>query len=75
MTSIIYAHLQPSSNRLVGLLIEQAASHYLCDLFILSNLYLRSKNSPVWFSRADNFCTTNVCDFVLFAKLIVRKHF
>ena len=24
--------------------------------------------------RADNFCTTNVCDFVL-AKLIVRKHF
>ena len=28
--------------------------------------------------RADNFCTTNVCDFVLlakFAKLIVRKHF
>ena len=28
--------------------------------------------------RADNFCTTNVCDFVLlakFAKLIVCKHF
>ena len=28
--------------------------------------------------RADNFCTTNVCDFVLLAKsakLIVRKHF
>ena len=28
--------------------------------------------------KADNFCTTNVCDFLLlvkFAKLIVRKHF
>ena len=28
--------------------------------------------------RADNFCTTDVCDFVLlakFAKLIVHKHF
>ena len=48
MTSIIYAHahILPTKNRLVGLLIEQAASRYMCDLFILSNPYLRSKNSP-----------------------------
>ena len=39
MTSIIniYAH---TSNRLVGLLLEQA-------YFILSNPYLRLKNSPI----------------------------
>ena len=47
MTSIIYAHILPTSNRLVGLLIEQTASHYMCDLFILSSPYLRSKNYPI----------------------------
>ena len=34
-------------SRLVGLLIEQAASHCMCDLFILSNPNLGSKKFPI----------------------------
>ena len=47
MTSITYAHIWPTSNRLVCLLIEQASCHYMWGLFILISPYLRSRNSPI----------------------------
>ena len=47
--------------------------HCTCDI---PNVYINYHNR--FKPRADNFFTTNVCDFVLLAKLaklIVRKHF
>ena len=43
MTSVIYAYIYSLqvTARLVILLIEQAASHHKCDLFIVSNPNLR----------------------------------
>ena len=45
MTSSIYAHIWPTSNRLLG--FNTYRTSYMYDLFILSNSYLRSKNSPI----------------------------
>ena len=50
--------------------------HCTCDI---PNVYINHHNTQAkGRPRADNFCTTDVWDFVLlakFAKLIVHKHF
>ena len=50
--------------------------HCTCDI---PNMYIYNYHNTYRLRpRDDNFCATNVCDFVLlakFAKLIVRKHF